>query len=367
MEIQIISNDSFIDVKSVSKVVWEKSRPLDDDTNIGQILAIDAPVNEFPSVTMYIECTVIEREVFATMRDHVMWARTSRVDDVKQFTTPVFFSGYNSIYSGIRHDMAKMHNEGVSQDQYRLITPLVSYTGFTVKMNLRSLIKLCKTFLILAAESKSTEASVMFYESSNKMLQVIEVMVPSGVNITDVVASIKPIDLFPKTEKFESGSVGDCVVVSTRVPFALRAQIVRHRLFSIKDSLYDTIVDVNLPRATFSELVNVQISADKQTWLGIIKKRSCWLAQYDIWSPVIAIAQKYCGVDKSILPCSNGLCPYIKDAELRMTDKDPGSPCPRYAIMKGYPLTDKQLTSCEEQLHLEGRPDFWQSMINKLG
>ena len=92
MKIKLISSNINSGKKNLSRIAWELSRSPDDATPLDTILSIDAPVNEIPSVVLSIECTILEREIFASFRDHVMWARTSRVDAPENFEIPDYFN-----------------------------------------------------------------------------------------------------------------------------------------------------------------------------------------------------------------------------------------------------------------------------------
>ena len=80
---------------------WTVSRPNDKDTSLRDILKLDLPVNEFINVNLVIESTIIEREIITTMRNHVMWAQTSRVQDVLAFETSEYASEFKKYYSDI--------------------------------------------------------------------------------------------------------------------------------------------------------------------------------------------------------------------------------------------------------------------------
>ena len=84
MELEIISSNlENYDNIHLSRIAWELSRSPDDTTPLDTILSIDAPVNEVPSVVLSVQCTILEREIIASFRDRVMWARTSRVEKTK--------------------------------------------------------------------------------------------------------------------------------------------------------------------------------------------------------------------------------------------------------------------------------------------
>jgi len=365
MIINLISSDVYArGGKHISKNVWDASRPADTDSNLLDVLKVDAPVNEFPTVTLAIKCTVLEREFFTMMRDHVLWARTSRVDDITQFEITTLLENQDDLYyQAIRDVMNENKKLGIAQDQYRMMAPILSMTSFTTKVNLRSLIKLIKSFEWAAKLNPRLES---IFESAIVQLSTVANTMLDDNKLSEIKASIKPIMLFPEIQQFESGRIGDTVVITTKIPFALRAQVVRHRTLSIKDNISQLLVSADIEYMLFNELITVQISADISTWISIIKKRSCWIAQYDIWSSIISKAEEVCGTGVNTLPCSHGVCPYEKDAELRMTDKDPGSPCPRYALIKGVKLTLEQQIAVIKQAATENRPPYWATIINKL-
>ena len=114
-------------------------------------------------------------------------------------------------------------------------------------------------------------------------------------------------------------------IIQARVPISLRAQLVRHRNLHFVDNFYYQLTEPDILLADLSWHVEMEISAPNDVWKSVISKRSCWIAQADLWKPIL---DKF---DEGFLPCADGKCPYVKDAELRFTDADPGVPCPRYA------------------------------------
>ena len=151
MKIEIISDDRLdSSQKHLSRVAWELSRSPDDATPMDTILSIDAPVNEIPSIVISVECTILEREIFASYRDHVMWARTSRVDDPAKFRAPLYFeSKYPQKLKALRSQIQQDIQEGMIQDIYRMHMPLCAQTSFTTRVSWRGLIKIYKFFEFL--------------------------------------------------------------------------------------------------------------------------------------------------------------------------------------------------------------------------
>ncbi len=104
---------------------------------------------------------------------------------------------------------------------------------------------------------------------------------------------------------------------------ALRAQIIRHRELQFVDDFWATINTVELPWLHLADPVNMELSARSDVWQAVLSKRACWIAQADLWQPII----NSFGSDPP-LPCSIGKCPVYIDAHLRLEGKDPNPPCP---------------------------------------
>ena len=152
MKIEIISDDRVSSGKNLSRVAWELSRSPDDTTPLDTILSIDAPVNEIPSVVMSVQCTILEREIFASFRDHVMWARTSRVDAPSEFVVPEYFqlSEDNETILLLKQKIKADMDAGIIQDEYRLHMPISAITSFTTRLSWRGLVKIYKLYEHLA-------------------------------------------------------------------------------------------------------------------------------------------------------------------------------------------------------------------------
>lgn len=97
-----------------------------------------------------------------------------------------------------------------------------------------------------------------------------------------------------------------------------------------------------LPRSTVER---GEFTYDLRTLKGVIGKRSCWVAQGDIWNDIISkIIEVIYNEDKLIAsalgnpPCISkscfSNCPFKLDMDKRMTGQDPLEPCPIY--LKNY-------------------------------
>lgn len=342
--------------KDIAEEVWRASRS--QDTPVDGVRLVDAPVNDFPVVTLAVECTIAEREVFTSMRDHVLWARTSRVDNPLEFIVDPCFNSKD--YEVHRDDMREDLNNGKSQDEYRMHLPLVAMTSFTCQISMRSLIKIWYVFCDLCDDAIADEESAMYGVAANEIMKIIE-----HTGYKDAIGHIKSIDLFPEIEIGAGGRIGDMLSVYVPViPVALRAQVVRHRSLFVKDGIGDVLR--NAGDYVIGNTIPMQVSADVETWRGIISKRQCWLAQHDLWKPIVDQVAGVMG-NMHMLPCSayhgKSVCPYEKDAELRYTSADPNPPCPMHAYLTDRDFTEHKKDALQ-MVERDSRPGFWYSIIS---
>jgi len=354
MKIEILSDDRVAGDLNLSRLAWELSRSPDDTTPLDTILSIDAPVNEIPSIVMSVECTILEREIFASYRDHVMWARTSRVDAPSEFTVPDYFK-----YSEIMDDVVLLKNKinadidaGIIQDEYRLHMPICAMTSFTTRLSWRGIVKIYK-----------------FYEHLSTIHDYFKIgrdELESKFQIKKYAGNYSYVNPIPMLKSYErwSGKVGPIATVCLNMTIGLRAQVVRHRNYTIKDNLMEIIKAKDCWTRTLGDKICISISAEVEFWKTVVNKRQCWIAQYGIWKSIIVAAQEYIDISEQDLPCNKGFCPYTRDAELRHTDDDPGAPCPIHSSLNSMPIDQKYM----EMVNIEAsyRPAFWQKHISKL-
>ncbi len=349
MEIEIITSSG----KKIAKNAWTLSRH-EDGATIESISKIDAPVNDFPSVVLHINSTIIEREVFSSMRDHVIWARTSRVDEIRNFEVDKIFSIHSETHEYLRKTMRGMDR----QDEYRMLLPLVALTNYTIRISYRSLVKVKDYFGSLSGNTGHISAE-LFRKAEMELTTVL-----SKLDFGEV--KYKEINIFPGILNTGTGMIGDVFTFTMAVPFALRAQIVRARLLSVTDNMINSLI-TELPYATQGTIMTVQVSGTRETWKTLLSKRSCWLAQADLWASIVRKVSDAYGFHEDILPCSDGTCPYASDAELRLTDKDPGAPCPVFCIDEESQIVKSEaikfVPQMREQVLYENRSRFWEEKI----
>jgi hypothetical protein len=338
MKIEIIK----IDDLGVLDEAWRISRPGEDTSDIDKILSIDAPINDIPCAVLHITSTIGEREVFASARDHVMWAKTSRVSDPTEWGMEM-----NHSLQDLHAEQLAMKSSGVSQDIYRMHMPLGAITEYTIRISIRSLVKLSDYFKYIGIDNSALESVISNW-------------------ISDANRPVYKLTKFmSKITAPGNGIVGDFLVITVAATLALRAQAIRHKQFIVKDDLEEILTSGHWEEMPVKTEIKMQLCASVGFWKSIFEKRSCWMAQYGLWHPVMEHAQQYLPITENMLPCKD-YCVFGKDAELRYTDKDPGSPCPKHIIINSRTITQQQRDDINKQFEFENRPQFWRRMIDEI-
>lgn len=369
IKVHNLSNFNTDDGSHLSRVAWEESRSKQDPTSLINILSIDAPVNELPVATFTLQCTILEREIFTSARDHHIWARTSRVDSPTGWTIPPCLYEDSFVTEDIPLNIKKrIQNDldaGIPQDEARLHIPICSYTAFTTTMDLRSVVKFIKYFRHLGSLRKELTRQLNITAD----LLYNEVLVPlvQSRDYADTMLQTYMLAEFLHKYEYQDGTttrIGNFLVVTTETTLSLRTQAIRHRTYHVADNILDMILESDNPwLIKIGDKVKIQISAPVDIWMKTISKRQCWIAHHGLWKPVIDAASPHLPITEDDLPCSSsGACPYVRDAELRFTDKDPGSPCPKFVKIYDKELSQKLI----DDMHFEGsmKPSFWEPLIN---
>lgn len=317
---------------------WRLSRDYSQVPTTSDILTLDLPVNELPTCHLLIDgATIIEREIFMTLRNHVAWARTSHVDDPIEFRIPDDFLSQKQWAEEMRLAMRREKAEGRSQDEWRRHLPLISETSWTTRIGYRDLVKLAGYFMRLSVDSAIVwRLRVRFDEVAKQLGRVVDRFTGDPAESWRAVDTMAKVDFLHKNliaSPIGVVETGDFFVVTVDVPLWLRAQIVRHRPLSFVDDFYAGILcDAAVLDLTIDAPMRMEIATTKAFWHSVLSKRTCWLAQdqlrgrRDPWQVII----DQFGFRDDMLPCASGKCPYHKDAELRLTNADPGVPCPQF-------------------------------------
>lgn len=362
MQIKLI--DSNYKAAHPSSTAWRNSRPDNTPIPLDEILQLDLPVNEMPMATLFIESTILEREIIVSLRNHVMWAQTSRVQDILNFTYPDCF-GVNEYeyFEGQRQKMQEDSEKGIRQDGFRRHLPLMSLTKHTVNLSMRDIITLTKYFLKLAENAPHVQE--LFNDTADCFLGVLFDVFGFSPSFIEKYRA-KPVLRNINNRINHASCEGDIIIVSTVMSLSLRAQLARHRNLTIQDNLEALILQDDIAYQSIEMPVVVQVSGLAEDWLEVIKKRSCWIAQYDLWSDLLNKASAFFEDPQTLLPCANGACPYDGDAKARYTEEDPNAPCPIHAQISNTPVRIDQITEMNSQWHEDKRPSFWMSKISNL-
>jgi hypothetical protein len=342
---------------------WILSRPNETDPDISKILEIDVPVNELTDIVVECYVPILIREIICSMRDHRVWAQTSRVQDLTKWD---IWKGCDDNVStiklsGLYVDMMNAKKINSDQDDYRMYLPISYMIRFTLCLSLRSYMKLCVYFHNIAMEAaiSGDQIAALFEEVREKLVNVVDDtcqrLVKSG--------KVKYVELCPIPNTWPgpgSKRWGDSISVAEEVSIALRAQIIRHRMFFVTDSLrkffsFDKLV------SPISTIMDVQITTTVEIAKEIVSKRSCAIAQSDLWESIIQrMNQALSGEsEKPILPCNDGTCPYERDNQLRIEGKDPNPPCPRYSNLYKVPYKEEWRKTAINYFSKRSTKKFW--------
>jgi hypothetical protein len=344
---------------------WSGSRTIEEAASAEQIARIDASVNELPSALFYFkDYMILERELFVTPRNHVIWARTSRVDDPRKFVAPEAFA--LRIHQAIREVMQESKAAGVHQDQWRLALPLCAQTSWTARLTFRDGVRMANYFADVAERigRNNPQLADHLIMTSSDLCDALETAF--GVTrdtMQTVLANFKRIKL-PLVHDFGVGQTrkmfGAFVSMQMQMPIAMRAQLVRHREILIEDEFVDLLACVgSAEQVPISTPMIVQATALADTWHTVLGKRTCWMAQADLWAPLAALYGN--GVDG--LPCADGHCPYAEDAKQRVAGNDPGAPCPRYANLTRTPLNDTHWEAAMLEAKAKPNAKMWREEL----
>lgn len=348
---------------------WARSRDLPGEPNASDVMLIDASVTEMPTALFeFQDFMILERELFVTPRNHLVWARTSRVDDPREFRVPdVFRSDFHEMW---RATMRELANEGISQDQWRMALPLCALTSWTARLSFRGAVQMARYFSDVAEYIRNKGNNIALGKRINSQAYAIFMAafrafdVPFNV-IDKATDDFKPLPLaaYEYSPHASRSRFGEFVSLIAQMPIAARAQLARHREIAIVDTLLPTLLRDNAEQLPISTMLTVQAVAPAHAWQGVLGDRTCWMAQSDLWAPLAALY----GKDDQSLPCAGGSCPFAEDAKQRLAGNDPGPPCPRYSVLNSAPMTPNQMAAAVKHGR---RGAFWSKQmveVAKLG
>jgi hypothetical protein len=356
------------DGMAMAAEAWRLSRDVDSPIQWHDIATIDGPVNEFPSAVVNLsEVTLLEREIFASNRTHVMWARTSFVDSPDKYAVPRDLMPYVDpmTHAAMRRQMELGKAVGLHQDEWRVHLPLSAATAFSMRISYRDVVKFAKYFEYLSkhVNNKLHSRLVMIAE---KLKDLADLFTGSR-ELTSKAMSMMAMPKFLCEGPIDDASpiidAGATVVANFTVPFWIRAHFIRHRPITVADNLFAILQRDDVLDLPISHPLIMEVAASKDMWNSLLGKRSCWLTQStlsaakDPWQEIVdEFADRFDADFRQFLPCANDVCSHHRDARNRIEGSDPGVPCPRYHHLNKLDISDFQ---DRIELALKSRSPFW--------
>jgi hypothetical protein len=331
-----------------------------------EVYSTDCPVTELPSCVLHFhEFPMIIREILASSRTHVMWARTS-VEYPTEFKVPGFLSGVVDVdkHDAARKKMEEMRAAGLHRDEWRPNLPMSAVTSFCMRISFRDLVKYAMYFQYLSGVN--VKLFRLFLETKKSICHVIDKFTGSSSRTSRCFGDMKLAKFLHEGKMIEAPMVRTAghYVANFSVPMWIRAHLVRHRPLSIVDDFYQLLLRDDVLDIPISTPIQMEIAATKDFWMTIVSKRTCWLlqttlsAEKDPWQTIIDGFGEF---QRDVLPCRDGKCPYDADAYLRITDYDPSVPCPIHVGFRGL---DKSKWVDEMRVAAKGRSPFWRDIID---
>jgi hypothetical protein len=333
---------------------WQVSRPNDMTSSFDDIIKMDVPVNEFMTFNFVAKAPILVREVLCSMRNHVVWARSSRVDDLRSWEVWNEISDEELAECRVLKKRMLEEMESSHQDDFRRHLPVCYMTTFSFAMTLRDLAKFmraCLDFGHQMLEDFVDEISKAVREKS----YAVSALLHSAVRNRNY----KPMPLMPTFSKEESGRVGDFIVVSLDMSLSLRSQAIRHRALILLDKLHLLFDEMSLASSMETQLPS-QIMMPKDFAEELVRKRSCWIAQTDLWKPVVIKLEEIIGFsNEPLLPCNDGKCRFKIDNDLRKAGMDPSPPCPVAAKIEKEKFSAETAAVAMTYAHRRPHLNFW--------
>jgi hypothetical protein len=342
--------------RSILKQARELTRPNSTEPT-EELLKLDAPIGDLPSVVLCFQAPILLREVITSFRDIGVWSQSTRVLDLNNWDIAEQVSKsemdrIDGLKRWYNHDLQTM-----SQDQARMWLPTAHVSKFVVRMSLRTLVKLYRYFNELAeyatgsAKDAVVEMSKELYRVQLKIYNELDLDVPFGQYLSeeekiingirsipfleDLIRSINYVEvLHPLTDAFGTKGDKDTISICTTMSIAMRAQIIRHRMFQVADDFKLLFKCDNILATPIREEIRVKITASASVWREVARTRNCWLAQGELWSPILREVNKYLGDENLPLPCTDGTCSYHAECMKRINCEEPGLPCPRHILLR---------------------------------
>lgn len=306
-----------------------------------ELLKLDAPIGDLPSVVLCFTTPILIREVVTSLRDIGVWSQSTRVLDLDNWDIVEGLS--KEEYDRIDLDLKSHYDQELktkTQDMARMLLPTAHCSKYLVRISLRTLIKLYKYAHHL--ESIAIGSAKVVCTAFREQLDLVcyELFNDHGTEFfRELLRSINMVEILHSVSMpFTSSGTEDSITISCMMPLAMRAQIIRHRMFQVSDDFKDLFKSDNALVTPIRHEIRVKMTAHTSIWREVARTRNCWLAQGELWAPILREVNKIMmqngnGMELP-LPCSDGTCTYHAECMKRVTREEPGLPCPRHLLLR---------------------------------
>ena len=350
---------------------WKTSRPNDLEPDFTSVIKMDVPVNEFSFFQFELTAPIAVRELICSMRNHVVWARSSRVDDLNEWPLWEGLSREEIGDCAVLHEKMQAEMQSKHQDDFRRHLPLGYMATFSFGMSFRELVKFINALFREKEKIKTLVfddvAYALLLAVANKSRKIGHTFSDEGFHEILLNAALSyewynPHQLFPAFQPSDDALIGSFASISLQTTLQLRSQLIRHRALQFRDN-FAVFFEPGGLACPMSSAIEMQVVLPMDFAVSLTRSRSCWIADTKLWKQMIEKLQALLGNGDVLLPCYDGKCRFQRDNGLRREAKDPAPPCPKAAILEGIPLTFKQ--SCDALAYSQQRPnfDFWKKDI----
>lgn len=298
---------------------WAHSRPNNPeakDISIQELNSMNFSLHGLARYTFKVESTRLFLDLVTTVTKEC-WSQSSRITPVKDMILDMESDKCQKIL-----DKAKTLD--LPQDLQRLYTPLYTKIGFTFSMNHRTLIGFLKSLKIFRFREYIKYGHPILDAigwTSDKLDQS-----PIGPVIHD----IRDI-LFSKKEESINETATHIEIIGDE-KYNILSQFQRHIGMDIVSNIW-FMSDDEIQELMMIDKIRYHMLVDKyQFKKNILSHRSCWLADFNHWGPII---EKYLPEAKlkDLTPChcDPSRCTYVNDNLNRIQGTDPNYPCPIYS------------------------------------
>ncbi len=267
---------------------WNLSRPIEKRLTSSQICQHDCSALEMVEVICNVTSPIFVRELFATLRETAMWASGSRTEkSIELFTVDPFLLNYKKFEDSAKlaRDYIKTSKDlGTAQDQYRMNLPIFSDCTYTIKLNLRSLVRiLVWLHEQRKAHEKKDKRAIYDYMINQFYPALYDLIVPCMVAESEFPILVKSIKYAPILEginmrytdadrAYANGNSHYLSMIFSGT-FSLRTHVIRHREFAIMDSFADKFFDDDfIVESNLSSNIVMSVGGKRSYWDNVISK-----------------------------------------------------------------------------------------------